>query len=81
MDRGGFRLHVNHTGHPSKSLLGDSRALAVMAIMYDGKIRHESFLQRLFHHNTPLQHQAITGSLHSEEIVDDSTSSTSLDCI
>ena len=33
MDRGGLRLHGNHWS----SLLGDSRALAVMAIMYDGK--------------------------------------------
>ena len=69
MDRGGLRLHGNHWS----SLLGDSRALAAMAIMYRWQIRHE-ILQRLFCDDQPLQHQAITGSLYSEENVDDSTS-------
>ena len=69
MDRGGLRLHGNHWS----SLLGDSRALAAMVIMYGWQIRHE-ILQRLFRDDMPLQHQAITGSLYSEENVDDSTS-------
>ena len=57
------------TGHPYWT--------AVDSVDGDGicvwwQIRHE-ILQRLFRDDMPLQHQAITGSLDSEENVDDST--------
>ena len=53
MDRGGLRLHGNHWS----SLLGDSRALAAMAIMYDGKFDMKScngFFVTTRHYSTKL---------------------------
>ena len=68
MDKGGLRLHGNHWS----SLLDGSRALTAMASVYDGKFDMNS-CNGFFTITSHYKHQAITGSLYSEENVDDST--------